>query len=107
MLAVKVYRHKENKDVYLMRNWGYCGGDSDTEFYKATTNLIEAIQSTDAEKRIKEPFEYWFDHFNGELYVKYTEKRKMQIDGFEGTLAKEIKLYVRDFEKVILQESEG
>ena len=104
MLSVKLYRHKDEKGVYLMRNWGYCGGNSDTEFYKATTNPIEAIQNTCAETRAKEPFEHWFDRFNGELYVKYTQEKEMNFDGYTGKLTKEVKLYVRDFEKVVLQE---
>ena len=69
-LSLKVYRHKEEKDVFLLRNWGLC----------------------------------WMSHFNGELYVKYKKKLDVEIDGYTGTLEKEIKLYVRDFERVILTE---
>ena len=104
MLSVKVYRHKTEKDVYLMRNWGLCGGGPDSDFYKATTNLIDAIQNTSCEVRCKEEFEHWMEAFGGNLYVKHIKKREMQFDGYEGTLTKEIKLYVRDFEKVTLKE---
>ena len=103
-ITVKVYRHKIEKEVYLTRTWGFCGGNEDTEFYKATTNLIEAIQNTAAEVRTGEEFEHWMDSFNGKLYVKYIQKKDMEFDGYSGTLKKEVKLYVRDFEKVILTE---
>ena len=41
-----VYRHKENRDVYLARNWNVVGGNQNTEFYKATKSILEAVGST-------------------------------------------------------------
>lgn len=103
-LKIKVYRHKEEKDVYLLRNWGLCGGTVERDFYKATTDLIEAIINTYAENRMDYDFEHWMGHFNGGLYVMFKKSIAAEIDGYSGTLEKEIKLYVKDFEKVILSE---
>lgn len=103
-LSLKVYRHKEEKEVFLLRNWGLCGGNKDSDFYRATADLIEAVKNVAAENRTHEDFENWMSHFNGELYVKYKKKLDVEIDGYTGTLEKEIKLYVKDFEKVILTE---
>lgn len=100
-LSVKVYRHKEEKNVFLVRNWGLCGGSVDSEFYKTTTDLIEAIRNVAG----RQDFENWMNSFNGELYVKHKKKLDVEIDGYTGTLEKEIKLYVRDFEKVTLTEN--
>lgn len=105
MIELKVYRHKVEKDVYLIRNWNVVGGNPDTDFYKATTDIIEAVRNTNMKQRDK--FESWFKEFDGTLYVKYTLRRHMEFDGFEGDLEKEIKLYVRDFEMVILREVNG
>lgn len=90
-LSIRVYRHKEYKNVYLKRNWKYAGGGLDTE-YAATTNLREAIDSV------------LFNEFEEKLYVMYTDKKEMEFDGYKGVLAKEIRLYLKDFEKVVLKE---
>lgn len=103
-LALKVYRHKEEKDVFLLRAWEVCGGDENTKFYIATTDIIEAIKNVYVENRTKETFENWMDRFNGKLHVWFTKKLEVEIDGYTGTLEKTIKLYVRDFEKVLLTE---
>lgn len=107
MLNVKLYRHKTEKDVYLMRDWAVCGGGPDTPFYKATTNPIEAILNTSYEKVYNKGFEDWFNSMGGNLYVKYTKEKEMEFDGYKGKLQKEIKLYVRDFEKIVLTEGEN
>lgn len=104
-IAIVFYRHKEEKGVYLKRNWGLCGGTPDSDFYKATTDIVEAIQSVKAEERTGEPFEHWMGSFGGELYVKFKKRLDVEIDGYTGTLEKEIKLYVKDFEKVVLTEA--
>lgn len=103
-LTLKVYRHKEEKDVFLLRVWGLCGGDKNTGFYMATTDIIEAVKNVYAENRTKEPFESWMDRFDRKLYVWFTKKLEVEIDGYTGTLEKTVKLYVRDFEKVLLTE---
>lgn len=35
-IELVVYRHKERKDIFLVRNWSICGGNETTDFYKAT-----------------------------------------------------------------------
>ena len=104
-LSLRIYRHKEEKEVYLKRNWGICGGTQDTDFYQATTNVLEVIQSVKAEERTGECFEHWMGSFNGKLYVKFKKRLDVEIDGYTGTLEKEIKLYIKDFEKVVLTEA--
>lgn len=103
-LTLKVYRHKEEKDVFLLRVWEIREGDENTEFYIATTDIIEAVKNVYVENRTKEPFENWMNRFNGKLHVWFTKKLEVEIDGYKGVLEKTIKLYVRDFEKVFLTE---
>lgn len=106
-ITLRFYRHKEEKGVYLIRNWHYGGGNADTDFYQATTDLVEAIKSVEKEKiMVNDKFEKWMNHFeeDGGLYVTHVKHIQARIDGYEGTLKKEMKLYVRDFEKVVLQE---
>ena len=103
-LTLKVYRHKEEKDVFLLRVWEICEGDENTEFYIATTDIIMAIKNVYVENSRKEPFEKWMGRFNGKLHVWFTKKLEVEIDGYTGTLEKTVKLYVRDFEKVFLTE---
>lgn len=104
-ITLTLYRHKDEKDVYLKRNWGLCGGNEDSDFYRATTDIVEAINSVAAEERTGESFDHWMDHFGGRLYVKFKKRLNVEIDGYTGTLEKEVKLYVKDFEKVVLTEA--
>ena len=103
-ISLKLYRHKEEKDVYLTRNWGLCGGGPDTNFYEVTTDVIEAVRNTNREGRGGEKFEHWMKSFDGKLYATFKKKLPVEIDGYTGTLEKEVKLYVCDFEKVVLTE---
>ena len=45
-IELKLYRHKYFEDVYLARNYGYCGGNKDTPFYYGTQDVFEAIKSS-------------------------------------------------------------
>lgn len=105
-ITLRFYRHKEEKGVYLIRNWGVCGGGADTNFYEITTDLLEAINSVEKEKIMDSKFESWMNSFESEggLYIKHVKHMQAEIEGYTGTLKKEMKLYVRDFEKVVLQE---
>ena len=104
MIKLYVWRHKTNKDIYLVRNWGLVGGSKDSDFYKATTNIIDAI------KAANEPdFEEWMNRFlddNGvtQLKARVTVYKELEFDGYKGTLKKEICLPVAEFEKVTLSE---
>lgn len=104
-----VYRHKERKDIYLKRNWGVCGGGETTEFYGATTSVVEAIGSVNASPRMNEKFESWFNSFldkdgKTKLVVKIQDKKEFDFDGYKGIATKEIVLRVADFERVELIE---
>ena len=35
-IKLVVYRHKERQDIFLVRNWGLCGGNENSNFYQAT-----------------------------------------------------------------------
>lgn len=104
MLEIIVYRHKSLKNVFLKRNWSYCGCGPNTKFYEATEDLEEAIRSVMAERRMRGPFDEWMKSFDQKLYVEYTEKKDMEFDGYKGTLTRETKLWVKDFEKVVFRE---
>ena len=111
-IKLVVYRHKERKDIFLMRNWGYCGGGETTEFYKATKNMLEAISNTNIAHRMNDTFEHWFGSFLDEnkktkLVVKINDSKEFEFDGYKGTATKEIILRVSDFEKVELTEKGG
>ncbi len=108
-ITLVVYRHKERKDLFLLRNWGYCGGTEHTEFYKATTDVTEAIKSVAFAKKCKEDFDHWFYSFldeNGKtkLVVKITDSKEFEFDGYKGTATKELALRCADFERVELTE---
>lgn len=108
-IKLVLYRHKEKKDIFLKRNWGLCGGTETSEFYQATTDIIEAIRSKHIENRMNEKFEQRFKSFldeNGKtkLVVKINDKKEFEFDGYKGTATKEIVLKVADFEKVELIE---
>ena len=36
---IVIYRHKINKNIYLIRNWYVCGGSPDTDWFKATNDI--------------------------------------------------------------------
>ena len=110
-IELVVYRHKERKDLYLTRNWSYCGGSETTEFYGVTKDIGEAIASVlfGTRKRINENFEEWMKKFldeNGKtkLVVKIMDSKEFEFDGYKGTATKEITLRVSDFERVVLTE---
>jgi hypothetical protein len=108
-ISLFLYRHKERKDIFLVRNWSICGGTEDTDFYKATIDIIEAVRSASLQGRMNENFDHWFNSFldnNGKtkLVVKVQEKKEFEFDGYKGTATKEIVLRVADFEKVELSE---
>ena len=99
-LKVSVFRHKTYKNVFLTRNWCICGACSDT--YSATENLISAIENVNNPYHMKRSK---FDcFFRDNMTVEFTLKKKMEFDGYLGTLEKKVNLKVTDFEEVILTE---
>lgn len=108
MLELKVYRHKEYKDIFLARNWNICGGTADTEWFYATKKILEALRSF-GDKDIEE--EYKFNFYNYEtqhskLKAKIEFTKEMDFDGYTGTLKKVLILPLDDFELVTLIEKE-
>lgn len=105
-IKLNVWRHKQHKDIYLVRNTVLCGGNVDSEFYKATRSIITAIKSAEDPN-----FEGWMGSFIGddgktELKARIVDCKDVEIDGYKGTLTKELKLLVKDFEKIQLVECE-
>ena len=98
-IEIKLYRHKYFDDVYLARNYGYCGGNKDTPFYYGTQDVFEAIKSAQ-----RKDFLDWSERIDG-LTAKFTDSKEIDIDGYKGTIEKEISLPVSEFEVVILEES--
>jgi len=102
MLTISVYRHKTEKDIYLARNWNYCGGGPNTEFYYATKDVIKAIENANRDK-----FTSWMGNFDGRLTAKITIRKEMEFDGYKGTMSKELCFLVADFELITLTERAG
>lgn len=98
-IKIKLYRHKYINDIYLARDYAYCGGNKDTPFYYATKDIMKAIG--DAKK---ENFLHWHKSIDG-LTAKFIDSKKFDIDGYKGNLTKELFLPVSEFELVILEES--
>ena len=104
-----VYRHKTDKNVYLMRDYSCCGGSRADHFYSVTDSLKEALKNV---LRAHEPLE-----FENNLRVPYslgaddtmelTIYRDFDFDGYTGRLAKKIKYHLCDFEKVYFVERGG
>ena len=99
-IEIKLYRHKYFDDVYLARNYSYCGGDKDTPFYYGTQDIFEAIRSAQ-----RENFLYWHNQIDG-LTAKFTDCKEIDIDGYTGIIKKELCLPVSEFEVVILEEND-
>ena len=99
-IKIKLYRHKYFEDVYLARNYSYCGGDKDTPFYYGTQDIFEAIRSAQ-----RENFLYWHNQIDG-LTAKFTDCKEIDIDGYTGIIKKELCLPVSEFEVVILEEND-
>lgn len=101
MSKVIVYRHKTEKDLYLARNWSYCGGNRKTPFYFATYDIIRAIE--DANKSNTLNYSYNFcDFLDFAETAKITKEREFDFDGYKGVLKKEFVYPISEFEKIIL-----
>lgn len=113
-IKIKLYRHKIYKDIYLIRNWSICGGSCETEWFEATKSLKKAIENLwDYDTNKKEYYmndlgqeieRRFFENGKSELKAKITLKKELEFDGYKGTLTKEEKYSVNDFEPFILTE---
>ena len=100
-IAIKLYRHRYSKDVFLARNWNIVGGSESTNFYFATKNIILAIENAN-----RADFESWMHRFPGAV-AKMTDSKEVEFDGYKGVLVKEMEFRVKDFELVELTEVSG
>lgn len=100
MEELYVYRHKERKDIYLIRNWSICGGNENSDWYRTTKFLDEALANIRFHLDNIGRFEEHFICFGKETYAKVTDTQDFEFDGYKGTLTKETKLYTSEFEKV-------
>jgi hypothetical protein len=103
-MELRFYRHKEHKHLYLART-NAIGGSEKTEFYRAVTDVVTAILSVIQEEKKGNNFLGWLHNFP-ENCVTTTLEKEMEFDGYHGTLRKEIKLPVSEFELVTLVEKE-
>lgn len=98
-MRLKFYRHKTYKNLFLKKGNEFYG-DENTQFYDVTLDVLEAIKSLAA---------YGFNFM--EWYVKFPNNKtkviltkEVDIDGYKGTLTKELELSISDFELVELSE---
>lgn len=109
-IKLVIYRHKERHDVYLVRNFSIVGGNPNTDFYKATKSILEALESSNGLRGDEfERFFYSFadDDGNSRLIAKLEEQKQISVDGFVGVGTKTECFAVKDFEKIELTESDG
>lgn len=99
-MEIKIYRHKTEKDIYLARNWHIVGGGPDTDFYFATKDFFRAIKDANTPEFIN--WTKWDWH----LKARITLTTDVNIDGYTGTLKKEVSYPVEDFELVTFAERE-
>lgn len=102
-IELKIYRHKEYQDVYLLRNYALVGGNADSEWYSATRELKDAIRNANFVGE-NNRFEERFRVFGEPTKVKIVDEKDFEFNGYKGKLKKEITLLVTDFEKVIIRE---
>lgn len=98
-IKICLYRHKYFKDIYLARNWNYCGGTKDTPFYFATKDIVRAINDAYDPK-----FRDWMNRFEESLTAKFTDKKEVDIEGYCGVIKKELKFPIEEFVLVELTE---
>ncbi len=98
MKPLKFFRHKEYKDLYLVRT-PVCGGNHTSPFYAVTPDVLAAIRSVIT----NDDFLGWYKRFP-DNYVTTVIEKEFNLDGFSGKLKKEVNLPIEDFEMVTLCE---
>ena len=101
-----VYRHKYHKNIYLARNWSYCGGNANTEFYYATKDMITALKDANCPNFLSWTHSFLDEDGKTMLKAQITDSKEVDIDGYTGTIAKELSFPVTEFEKVTFAEVE-
>lgn len=100
-MELKFYRHKEYKDLYLVRT-NVCGGNENSSFYGTTSNVLDAIRSLEYHG---DNFLDWYKRFPNNKTETVLVK-EMELDGYKGTLKKTVCLPIKEFELVTLREVE-
>lgn len=106
MIEIKLYKHPCYEGIYLARNWHICGGNSETEFYYATEDVMVALESAN-----KKGFESWMHSFlddegKTKLKAKITFSKEVDVDGYKGICKKEVVIPVKEFIVAKLIEKE-
>ena len=105
-IKIKLYRHKEYKNIYLVRNWHIWGGCVDTDWFSTTQSLYDAVENSlkyygydkgDIEKEYINKL-----HSFPKNKAKAILKKEMDFDGYKGELTKELMLPIEDFELITL-----
>jgi hypothetical protein len=97
-MEIKLYRHIYHKDIYLCRNWQYCGGGETTPFYFASRDLMQALKDAN-----RAGFLSWKKTIPN-LVAKIIDTKEVDIDGYKGNLQKELAFPVAEFECVTFVE---
>ena len=104
-----VWQHKTEKGVYLIRNRGCVGGSTAEHFFSVTNDFREAVWNVlkcddmEFEKYLKIPYS-WGNKVDDTM--PFVKKLDAEIDGYKGTLKKEVRYRLKDFEKVVLWKPE-
>ena len=99
-----VYRHKTDKNVYLMRKYEVVGGSTASHFYRVTTDFKVAVRNVLAdedgsfERHLETPYMWNDDSVPDTLPLQV--KKEFDVDGYKGVGTKEILYHLKDFEKV-------
>lgn len=100
MLELKLYRHKKYKDIYLLRIPGFTDKNHKRHYYDSTKNPLNALQSY---KMYGDKFLICVDD-DANKSVDVWLTKYVEDEGYKGTLEKEEKLLISDFELVVLRE---
>lgn len=106
MNQIALYRHKVQKEYYLVRDGRIVGGGPGTAFYYATKDFMEALTSYQC---FADHFLDWAVRFSDDtrrtcLKAKIVDTIEANVNGYTGTLKKELVFDVADFEKVTFEE---
>lgn len=88
---IVIYRHKTNKNIYLIKNW-----------FKATNDIYEAIENSKNKDGETIEEAYNTRPFPDELKAKIIVDKEFEFDGYKGILKKELVFKLSDFEKITL-----
>lgn len=109
---ITIYRHKTDKNIYLIRIWNICGGGPETEFYKATDSFEIAIKNALEEGVWGSKFNDWMGSFidpetgKTKLTANIILRKDLEFDGYKGILTKTISYPVHEFEPIDIVEPE-